>query len=292
LLEALGIRDIRLNQIVREEPGAVELPDKVIKEIEACASEDILEFVQILESKRGSGIRPKPASVVMNRRQEVQVFNCLLDGDDPQHRLMLVVGDHGQGKTLLLKTFEQICLEWQQTCLKIDLSDTVDFDDILDGIWLKLGPHDFPNYSNQREKLAVVETLSSHERCRILTESFFTDWQGVSQRPLFILLLDTYERANPILKDWIERSLLEGLKQILQSVTVIGGRQWPRIDDYWEAHGFRFPLDSVQVRDYKKYAEQRGVKIPESDLVQLHQAFKGLPKFFVEYIDARVQMGT
>ena len=288
--EVLGIRDIRASREVKAERGAAGLPDRIIREIKRSGCTDILEFLSYLESREGR--RPKAARPVMNRRSEMQIFECMLDGDDPQHRLMLMVGGYGQGKTWLMRTFEQMAADRQVHCLKFDLSGTVEFDDILDGIWRTLGWHRFPLYSAERAREGRLERQASEERRRELTERFFADWEAIEEDSRLVLLLDTYERAAPTLQDWIENTLSEKLKRIEQVIVVIGGRKWPEINGYWRRHGHEFPLEGVQVRDYRKYAKQRGLKIVEEDLVQLHRQMEGLPKLFVEYVDAQVQVGV
>jgi hypothetical protein len=286
LLKMLDIKDIRVDLKVSAEPGAIELPDKVVEEIKRSGRRDILEFLSYLESRRVERPEEPELEPVMDRRSELQTFECLLGGDDPQHRLMLMVGGHGQGKTWLMRTFERMAAEWQVPCLKLDLSDTIEFNDILDGIWRIVGPHRFPLYSAQRERAGQLERWTSEEQRRELTERFFMDWQTMSEGHRFVLLLDTYERAAPMLQDWVERSFLEELKRIERIIVVIGGRKWPEMNGYWRIHSYAFPLEGVQVRDYKKYAEQRGVPIAEEVLVQLHRQMEGLPKLFVEYVDA------
>ena len=289
LLEVLGIKDIQVGLEVSAEPGAVELPDKVVEEIEHSCCKDILEFLSYLESRRVQRPKLPEAQPVMDRCPELRAFQGLLDGDDPQHRLMLMVGNHGQGKTCLMRTFEEMAAERQVPCLRFDLRDTIEFDGILDGIWRTLGPHRFPLYSARRARGRRLERQSSEERRRELTACFFADWEAIRESRRLVLLLDTYERAAPMLQDWIENAFLEELKRIEQVIVVIGGRQWPEINGHWLIHGYRFPLEGVQVRDYKEYAEQRGVPIAEADLVQLHREMEGLPKLFVEHVDALVQ---
>ncbi|TEU12625.1 MAG: hypothetical protein E3J21_20660 [Anaerolineales bacterium] len=289
--EVLGIRDIQVNREVRAQRGAVTLPDKVVEEIERSGCTNILEFLDYLESREGR--RPEAAPSVMDRYPEMRTFQGMLAGDDPQHRLMLMVGGHGQGKTWLMRTFESMATEQQVPCLKLDLrGDTIEFDDILDRIWRALGSHRFPLYSAQRGRGERLERQASEERRRELTECFFTDWEAIKETPRLVLLLDTYERAAPMLQDWIEKTFLEKLKCIEQVIVVIGGRKWSEINGYWQIHGYRFPLEGVQLHDYKEYAAQRGVKIAEADLVQLHSQMGGLPKLFVEYMDALVQVGV
>ena len=138
-----------------------------------------------------------------------------------------------------------------------------------------------------------LERQASEERRRELTACFFADWGAIRENPRLVLLLDTYEWAAPMLQDWIENTFLEELKHIEQAIIVIGGRPpWPEMNGYWRIHGYQFPLEGVQVRDYKEYAEQRGVPIAEADLVQLHRQMEGLPKLFVEYVDTLVQVGV
>jgi hypothetical protein len=285
LLEVLGIRDIRVSKEVRAERGLDPLHHILVKEIEQSGCTDILQFFGYLELRRDRRTGVLEAQSVMDRRPEVRTFECILDGDDPQHRLMLMVGDHGQGKTWLMTTFESKVVKRRIPCLRLDLSGTIDFDGILDGIWRVLGPHRFPLYSAKRGRASRLEQRQA------LTECFFADWTAMQEPPRLVLLLDTYERAAPMLQDWIENSFLEGLQWIEPVILMIGGREWPRTSDYWSKHGYQFPLQGVQLRDYKEYAMQRGVPIPEAELIQLHQTMRGLPKLFAEHVDARAQMG-
>ena len=64
----------------------------------------------------------------------------MLDGDDQQHRLALMKGEHGQGKTRLINTFKRLCGERQVPCLKIDLSVNTKAEEILNEIWQRYRP--------------------------------------------------------------------------------------------------------------------------------------------------------
>ena len=119
LLEALGIKDIHVNREVNAEPGAVELPGKVVEEIEHSGCKDILEFLSYLESRKVQRPKALEAQLAIDRYPELRTFRGLLDGDDPQHRLMLMVGGHGQGKTWLIGTFEEMAAERQVPCLRV-----------------------------------------------------------------------------------------------------------------------------------------------------------------------------
>ena len=168
----------------------------------------------------------------MNRRPEVQSFKLMLDGDDPQHNLLLMAGEHGQGKTLLMKTFEDMANESKLPCLKIDLSGKVEFTNILDRIWQRLGANQFPLYSLQREKSDQFEAGSWEKKQQELTQSFFDDWRVIDKNYRIILLLDTYEKADPGLQDWTEKMFLEGLKNTIPVIVVIGGRKMPIVNNY------------------------------------------------------------
>ena len=287
-LEALRIKNIQVKLEVSAEPGAVELPDKVVEEIEQSGCKDVLEFLSYLESRKAQRRQATESPAVMDRYPELRIFRGMLAGDDLQHRLMLMVGGHGQGKTWLMRAFEMAATEQQFPCLKFDLSGMIEFNDILDGIWRMLGPHRFPTYSARRGRGGRSERQASEVWRQELTACFFADWEGSRDSPRLVLLLDTFERADPMLQDWIENAFLEDLQRIDQVIVVIGGREWPDANGYWRRHGYDFPLEGVQVRDYKTYAEQRGILIGEEALVQLHQQMDGLPKLFAEYVDALV----
>ena len=117
LHQIFKIRDIRLTHQVEAEPGARELPSKIIQSIEHSGCRDALQFIKFLETSQNEH-KPKPLSI-MDRKPEVRTFTCLLDGDDTQHSLLVMVGESGQGKTLLMKTFEQLSVEHDQLCLKL-----------------------------------------------------------------------------------------------------------------------------------------------------------------------------
>ena len=288
LLEALGIRDIHVDYSVSEEATSGALPDRIIEEMEQSGCTDILQFLHYLEADGPL----KPTQYLMDRSPEVRTFKDMLAGDDPQHRLMFMVGDHGQGKTLLMDIFEQIAVERQVSCVRIDLSDTNEFNDILDAIRDKLGPSHFRLYSARRGKGVEPDRQMSEGRQQNLTGCFFRDWQAINEPPSLVLLLDTYERAAPMLQSWIEETFLDGLKHIEHVVAVIGGRKWPETDSYWQKHGYCFPLEGVRLDDYKDYAEQRGAPISPEDIVQLHRRMEGLPMLFANYVDSVLQAGV
>lgn len=283
ICECLRVRDLHIKFYIKSELGVGELPEVIINEIEKSGCENALEFINYLESKE-----TKSAKTHMDRLPEVKTFNIMLDGDDPEHPLLLMAGEHGQGKTWLMRIFEQICIERQILCHKFDLSVCNTIEEILDGIWQKLGPGCFPKYSDLRKKTIVMDQRPLSENQRELTQCFFDDWREAKNSVYIVLLLDTYERAAPTIKDWIEQQLLEGIKNIHGAIVVIGGREWPKTSDYWVNHSYRFPLKGVQLHDYKEYAKQRGVSISEDELIQFHKMWGGLPKLFDEYLNSKL----
>ena len=124
------------------------------------------------------------------------------------------------------------------------------------------------------------------DRQRELTQAFFFDWQKVKPDAFIVVLLDTFERADATVKDWLEKQFLEGFKTITSGILVIGGRKWPIASADWLDHSYRFPLEGVQLKDYSEYAKQHGVPIPEAELEQLHKNWGGLPKLFDDYLNA------
>ncbi len=308
LLKLFDIEDIQLTQHIREGVALDKLPDKIVKEIERSGCRDVLEFLSYLESERdqipdesvarpvhGPKQRTFPGMLydtLMDRRAEVETFECMVDGDDPQHCVMLMVGGYGQGKSWLIRTFQQMATERQIPCLMFDLGEALEFDAILDGIWRHLGPHHFLAYSARRRREGQFEQQSAEMRREELTKCFFADWEALGEKPRLVLLFDTYERAAPTLQDWIEDAFLAQLKRIERVIVVIGGREWPAMNGRWWKHGYAFPLEGVRLDDYKAYAEQRGVPIPSEDLVQLYRQMEGLPKLFAEYVDGLAQVGV
>ena len=286
IFESLGVRDLHIEFSIKPELGVGGLPERIIDEIELSGCDNASAFIHYLESKSSRAAQPDTAT--MDRRPEVKTFRTMLDGDDPQHRLLLMVGQHGQGKTWLMKTFEKMCLEQQLPYYRADLSTIKEVEEILDGIWQRVGPHHFPNYSALRERTVQVDPRPLADRQRELTQCFFGDWEIVEGGLRIVLLLDTYEHAAPTIKDWLESLFLEGIKSIGHAIVVIGGREWPSTSIYWSDHSYRFPLEGVQLRDYREYATQRGVPISEDELVQLHQKWSGLPKLFDEYLNYKL----
>jgi len=320
LLRLFAIDGIQIVQHMRAEAAPEKLPDKIVEEIEKSECEDILEFLRYLETekvKEENGevaqyeMYDQPTDTISDMRQQVSLptnlsrhvmdrypevlnFRMMLDGIDPEHRLMRMVGDQGQGKTWLLSIFQKMAEEKQMLCLRFDLSEPKEFEEILDEIWRRLETHNFPTYSLRRGTREQVEGKTPEMWRFELTKCFFTDWQAIKKSRLLVLLFDTFEHADPALKDWVENDFLERLKRVEQVIVVFGGRQWPKIrkDDYWHEHGYSFPLNGVRIEDYEQYAEQRGLRLEPEELTQLHQSMNGLPKLFAEFVEARLQGGV
>lgn len=289
-LQLFSIKDIKLTHQVEAEPGARELPAAIVRAIEQRGSHDVLQFLNDLEASRSEpSARVFSLPAILNRRPEVQAFSHMLEGEDPQHSLLILVGGHGQGKTWLVRAFEQLCLGQNLPCLRLDLSDTVKFEEILDGLWQRLGQHHFTQYSALRMRQTPLFQFTPGQRQHEMTVTFFAEWRAITMPSQVIVLLDTYEHAAPILQDWIEESFLEEISTISSAIVVIAGRQWPETGDYWKHHSHSFPLEGVQLRHYKEYAQQRRVDIPEAELAELHEKWRGLPKLFVEYVNLRCQ---
>jgi hypothetical protein len=283
LFTSLDINDIQIKFAISSQLGAITLPQIIIEKINQCKCDNANDFIRYLDKEISQ--EKQNVDIAMDRRPEVQTFRTMLEGDDIEHRLILLVGEHGQGKTWLMRYFEKMCDRRQTPCYKVDLSGNTKIEDILTGIWQRLGPGNFPHYSAIRESIELSSHYSSSERQRDLSESFFLDWQSIESSIFIVLLFDTFEKAPPSIKVWFDNQFLNGVSKIYHTIVVIGGRESIVTNDYWTNHSYLFPLTGVQLKDYREYAKQRGIPISEADLIQLHKKWNGLPKLFDEYLN-------
>ena len=76
-----------------------------------------------------------------------------------------------------------------------------------------IGPGNFENYSEMRDRAGSMDARPMAERQRELTQCFFAEWQAIESGISIVILFDTYEGAAPATKDWIENQFLEGVKK-------------------------------------------------------------------------------
>lgn len=257
--------------------------------------------------------------MLANYRKEREAFEKLLDCDS--YRILLLCGKSGMGKTTLLRAFEKL-LEAKKVCyVSFTFKDMI----VLQSIFSLIG--DSLEWENLTHLSECISTLSrSQEPINVtvnsnrligmnikqtlhlvlenknhaerqthwqqLTDSLSKDLRKLSQ-PLFILL-DTYERVNSEIQEWVE-SFLKRIRFLPQLRIVIAGQQVP--DENSIGYGNYTTLLKLEgvtrAEDWVEYMESRKCqsKLDAMELMKfMCHHYKGHPQEIASVIESLSMM--
>ena len=125
---------------------------------------------------------------------------------------------------------------------------------------------------------------------RNLTRQFFKDLSNYTSASPVVIFFDQYEKADQLLKNWLTQIFLPHVSIHYPIIVVISGRE--SIEPLPSEKGCRrFPLKGVNVDWYHRYVEDCNVDLDSQVIDAVHDAFKGRPKDFVEFVKARNAKG-
>jgi len=237
--------------------------------------------------------------------EERQLFRALL-GDTCDHRILLVRGDGGMGKSSLLRS----CLDeagQKDVCLcSIDLKgSTTTIDEIFSCVSRRVGLDALPDFqgavqvlvegnkmlgTNQQIQVAlkVSDRMVREQRLAAMTDALFNDLRGLA-RPL-ILAMDTYEKAVEEVRDWVAGPFLRRVADTPTVRALVAGREVPETAIDWEVYSHRCHLYGVrEAKEWLPVVEAMGRQVPVEPvltwLAGICHALKGHPSQIAKVIE-------
>lgn len=165
----------------------------------------------------------------VNRHRQIDLFSNLLAVDAPK-RCILLQADSGYGKTALLREYEGRILERHFSVALIDLRRVQNSRELLSSIAEQLDSTRFPLF-RQASSATDTQLLSSETANLQLTQRWFADLSASwpSDDGLVFILIDSYERANVDLHDWLLTRFLVEAQNARSLRIVVAGSVVPDI---------------------------------------------------------------
>lgn len=170
------------------------------------------------------------------REKELQLFKSLLQSSELTTFLLYVFGPGGQGKSTLMKAFAETCTSLHIPFFQLDGRDI----------------NATPDHFLEQVRLVLHTTGDVFETLR-------------QRRERLVLLIDTYEKLNPI-DDWMRQEFLPQMPDNV--LTVLSGRRAPSKNWILDT-GWQQLMKTIQLRNLSP-AESRAFltlrKLPESEM--------------------------
>lgn len=243
--------------------------------------------------------------VLMNRKSEVRLYRRMLN-QEVRERILLIEGAPKMGKSRLLREFRWIARhEKRIPCALVDIRTRGrSFRDVLQLIGREIN-YPLRRYEELARQLsraaapgagvtpdALFQVVQQHgdrtglDQQQRLTQAFVEDLTIVSAQTQVALILDAFEEANELTRQWIADELLIGLYRLPNLVTIIAGRRLPPLETTWEDYAIVNTLTKVDIEDFRDYRNQIGAQdITDEQIPMLYQGFTGNPGSFAEFAD-------
>lgn len=237
--------------------------------------------------------------------EERQLFSALL-GDTCDHRILLVRGDGGMGKSSLLRSCLDEAVQSDVCLCPIDLKGgTTTTDEIFSRVSQRVGLDALPGFqgvvqvqvggnrmlgTNQQIQIAlqVGDRMVREQRIATMTDALFNDLRNLV-RPL-VLAMDTYEKAVEEVRDWVAGPFLRRVADTPSVRTLVAGREIPETAIDWEPCCRRCDLYGVrEAKEWLPVVEAMGRQVPVEPaltwLAGICHALKGHPSEIAKVIE-------
>lgn len=206
-----------------------------------------------------------------NRTKELEIFLKMAQGKH-DCRIMLIEGASGMGKSSLLSRFGQKCPS-EVKYVPFDCKGLNSIAAFLSEVVTDLGRAQFPSFVKQvklfsqgsidfsendieADKISIaingsnLDKQAQEHRLQQLHNAFFEDLSKLEDR--IVIVLDTFQDANPELQSWVEHTWLRTVERRLKNIaTVIAGQSIPDPNNaVWGNECEHFPLTHILDIDY------------------------------------------
>jgi hypothetical protein len=252
---------------------------------------------------------------IVDRQTELARFTELLDsGANPATSILLVNDESGQGKSSLLKVFNDHCQVGGIPTAHIDLKGgSLTPIDILRTVLTDLRPltlnrcssllnnphssHSPPIQIRDNTGIGTTDTYiqatsSSIEEQKQWwasgAQALLDDFSEISKSApkRFVLIFDTYEKASPETKDWISNHLLRMAtpRRVSCLCIVLAGKETPSPTSEWEHYYQMLDLEPLQLEHWLDYAKLVRADVASEQIELVYRKYKHQPLKMAEWI--------
>ena len=231
-------------------------------------------------------------------KEELTVFDQMLQTFEGPAWLLNIEGDGGVGKSSLLTRFAQIAHSQGGTlCGVVDVCDWVTFSPtpwqydarILKCIADKLAPTQMPPFYQAFDRYQHLSGTSkscawvAHEiEIALLQEQFYKIYAGLNPDRI-LLLIDTIDTAsNAHIQPWV--AVIAKLREVNPKTMAVVATRRPIVVSPSQAVVSR-RLEGLSVREIKQYLDGRSIVLPAHIVAQLSRFTRGCPLFIALTID-------
>ena len=229
---------------------------------------------------------PQGSEPLMNCVHEIAAFHELLDNAATTQRAILLQGDHGCGKTRLLKEYRRLAEARGRRVVHFDLGRQLSVEHCLERIVDNFAdPTRFTTFEQHLRKKKPERLSLQADWHEDLTRAFFTDLRV--QRavvPIFVFF-DQLEKADQSLRNWLLDKFVAGLSNRPLLAVLAGHAELERVQ-HLEWVLFFMPK-IPQIEHFYEYARLYSVQFEPEDMNALFAAFQATPKSFVDYVNAK-----
>ena len=224
----------------------------------------------------------------MNRDKELEAFHDIAAGRDGQTKLLVLYGSGGMGKTRLLDEYAHIAKQYELKVLRITLAEQMFIEGFLNQIVDCYPREYFARYDEHIASYRPETRRQEEEWYRILTHKFFQDLRQYRAGSQLVILIDKYEAADRLLREWLDNVFLSSISPAGTLVVVAAGREEAARDLKERLGQRRFYLTGLSKHHFREYAEARSVQVEPNVIDALHQVLDGAPLAIVTYVEPRV----
>ncbi len=235
-----------------------------------------------LRDLRDKGIR----NFFVNRKEEIDFFLRMLQPES-KNSILFIVGLGGVGKTALLSQFRFLAQEQMYPVALADLnaSDLQSPINLLSEWRKSLPSSGFLNFDNvftgyqnfliNSEKLLPNKSSQNSDFEYQITNAFLEGINNVQNTKPLILMLDSFERAEPSLAEWLSEKLVSSLRPEIK--VIIAGRHFGyEIWNSWSSIMTVMVLNTLDFSSSATFLKMKG--IDDQDLVEeIYKFTNGLP---------------
>ena len=239
--------------------------------------------------------------IFVGRKKQLELFQQMINTPG-EPWLMLITGSGGDGKTILLTHFAELC---ETSELSLTNSGIIDFYNLAnrrkigiltalqDSLGSRLGRIHFSGFTatvNRYDQLVNEGQVTGWDEVELAEEraiaAFMRAYQKLADKQRLVLLFDTFEEiADLEFGSWFLFELLPNLQK--NSIIVIAGRRAPSWQDKFRENEDIYPisLPTLTSQEMKEYYKQAGVTIQDPLASRIAELSHGHPLLLALTVD-------
>ena len=210
-----------------------------------------------------------------DRDDEIDTFMRVMSGKDTMTKAIVIESPSGFGKTRLLAEYEEIARMHDFPVLKRNFKEYTTVDDFLQSIEDHFGGRgEFKEFNSYKDG---PRSCPEDEHCRLLARSFMRDLDKLSLDFRLLLIMDQFDKADIVLRDWLSKHFLGDIVRKDPHLTaVVAGQVKPTLD--YDAEWIqRFSLGRISLECWSAFLQRHGICISEDEVAKTYDDCDGMP---------------